>query len=129
MGDDLISNFSSHAAYCSGPNGHPLFSTYGSGGTQSSDWESWKSKWNDNVYLIPDFDDTDGYNTSDPGWWSYWGDVVDGTFSWETAWPAEGVTDADGDVNEDQVIVNGSIAHGKTYMMRKFDPQFPGHQC
>lgn len=61
---------------------------------------------NNEVYLVPDIDDTAGYNTSDPGWydstifskppkgtivltrlcrWDYWGPLVQGVFSWEVS--------------------------------------------
>ena len=41
----------------------------------------------DDVYFVPDFDGTLGYYEADPGWWEYWGPIVDGLFSWDSVWP------------------------------------------
>lgn len=117
--DSLITAFKDHDAYHRGPNGKPFFSTFSSGGMQSDEWETWKAKWSQDVYLVPDFDDTAGYNTSADAWWTYWEEVVDGTFSWETVWPKVGVTGGDGDVTIDEVVISGNVEHGKSYMMRR----------
>lgn len=49
----------------------------------------------------------------------YWGPIVDGVFSWETAWPEYNGFGSDGvgDVSVDQTVLNGVRAHLKTYMM------------
>ena len=90
--DDLIRDFKGHDAWLKGPNGYSFISSFSSGGLQNFEWNDWKAKWANEVYLVPDIDDTAGYNTSSPAWWDYWGPVVDGTFSWETAWPKVGET-------------------------------------
>ena len=51
-------------------------------------------------------------------WWDYWGDVVDGVFSWETTWPDPG-NPGTGTVAVDEVVVAGLDMHLKSYMMRK----------
>ena len=52
-------------------------------------------------------------------WWSYWGDLVDGLFSWEAAWPAVGNTDmsAIGDLGLDMPVMQATTAHDKGYMI------------
>ena len=83
---DILQDFKGHPAYLQGPNGHSFVSSFSSGGLSNTHWIDWKSSWGNQVYLVPDLDDTRGYNTSDPGWWEYWGDVIDGVMSWKTAW-------------------------------------------
>lgn len=49
----------------------------------------------------------------------YWGDVVDGIFSWESAWPERmGVGGLfPGDVSVDLLPLKGAHAHNAPYMM------------
>ena len=90
------------------------------------------------MYFIPEFDDTDGYyqaassvgilsypwftqkilNTAFQ-WWSYWGDVVDGLFSWDAAWPPSSSLSGTypGDVSPDLPVIKGAVAHDKGYMI------------
>lgn len=65
---------------------------------------------------MPDFDNTDGYYDAADGWWSYWGGLVDGLFSWESTWPQVDATN-DGDVSLDVTVLNGAVAHSKSYMI------------
>ena len=51
---------------------------------------------------------------------AYWGDIVDGIFSWEANWPARVPGyggNYPGDVSPDVVVQKGAIAHGKLYMI------------
>lgn len=52
----------------------------------------------------------------------YWGPIVDGIFSWESAWPERngfgGVSI--GDVSVDEKPLAGAHAHNKAYMMGAF---------
>lgn len=50
---------------------------------------------------------------------AYWGDVVDGLFSWEAAWPSFGGFGGNfpGDISPDVTVMNGARAHNKTYMI------------
>lgn len=116
---DLLQDFLGHPAWLLGPNNHPFISTYSSGGLTGPEWQAWKDTFANAMYFVPDFDDTLGYNTSDPGWWGYWENIVDGAMSWETTWPKPGVGTA-GNIDEDSVIVAGTFQHRKSYMMRKF---------
>ncbi|CAD6580185.1 MAG: hypothetical protein ASARMPRED_009379 [Alectoria sarmentosa] len=52
-------------------------------------------------------------------WWSYWGDLVDGLFSWEAAWPVVGDSNsADcGSLSPDIPVIDGASNHEKSYMI------------
>lgn len=80
-------------------------------------WAAWKEETN--AYFVPDFDDTAGYYQADPGWWAYWGGVVDGVFSWEAAWPERAGLGGEfpGDVGPDEVVAAGAEGRGKAYMV------------
>ena len=105
-----------HASWYLGPNGYPFISTYSSGGADNAAWYNFKNKFANGLYFVPGIDDTLGYNTSDPGWWAYWGPVIDGVMSWETTWPKPGLQTA-GNIDVDKVVVAGTSAHIKSYMM------------
>jgi hypothetical protein len=65
---------------------------------------------------VPDFDNTAGYYDAADGWWNYWGGLVDGLFSWESTWPQVDATN-DGDVSLDVTVLNGAVAHSKSYLI------------
>ena len=115
----ILRDFLGNPAYYKGPNGYPFISTFGDGGLTNTQWNSFKSTYANQLYFVPDFDQTQGYYTADPGWWGYWGGVVDGVFSWESAWPYVGATNA-GSVDLDKTVIAGTNQHGKSYMMRMF---------
>ena len=50
---------------------------------------------------------------------AHWGDVVDGLFSWESSWPLHAGFGGQfpGDVSPDVKVMNGVIAHNKSYMI------------
>jgi hypothetical protein len=81
----------------------------------------WKSGLANETYFWPDFDETLGYYQNDEGWWNYWGDVCDGIFSWESAWPERAGFGGEypGDVSVDVSVIKGAQKHGKAYMMGK----------
>lgn len=115
----ILSGFLGASAWYRGPNGWPFLSTFGDGGLTNIQWAAFKQTYANDLYFVPDFDSTAGYYTADPGWWSYWGDIVDGVFSWESAWPLVGASNA-GDISLDEAVIAGTTSHGKTYMMREF---------
>ena len=115
----ILSYFLGATAYYIGPNGHPLLSTFDDGGYTNTAWSDFKGTYANELYFIPDFDATEGYYTAASGWWSYWGNVIDGAFSWESAWPYAGDTNA-GDVSLDETVIAGTSSHGKGYMIRTF---------
>ncbi|KAJ5570229.1 uncharacterized protein N7459_009659 [Penicillium hispanicum] len=118
----LFKQYQDHANYMrAGPNNYPVISSYG-GYSAVSDWASFKKS--SNIYLIPNLDDsaagsgdTSSYYTDPSGELSKFNSIVDGYFSWESAWPAStgGPTNVSstGDAN---VL---EFAHGasKSYMM------------
>lgn len=116
---DIFSYYLGNTAYYVGPNGDPVISTYSAGGLNNINWTDWKNTLDSVMYFIPDFDDTDGYYQAASGWWSYWGDVVDGLFSWEAAWPPSGSLSGTypGDVSPDLPVIKGTVAHDKGYMI------------
>lgn len=89
------------------------------------------------MYFVPMLDDTAGYYESASSvslpnsfissalkltsmqWWSYWGALVDGVFSWEAAWPAvgDGSTSSDGSMSPDTPVINGASDNSKGYMI------------
>ena len=68
---DIFRDFKGHPAYLQGPDGNGFVSSFSSGGLEDTDWEAWRASLNNEVYLVPDIDDTAGYNTSDPGWYVF----------------------------------------------------------
>jgi glucan endo-1,3-alpha-glucosidase len=68
------------------------------------------------VFFIPDFDSTKGYYDAAEAWWTYWGPMVDGLFSWESTWPVIDATD-DGNITLDVTVMAGATAQNKPYMI------------
>ncbi|WKT51246.1 hypothetical protein QSH57_016216 [Fusarium oxysporum f. sp. vasinfectum] len=99
--------------------GRPLISTFSSGGFHNDTWIDWKKGLANDMFFMPDFDETEGYYDSADEWRSYWGPIVDGIFSWESAWPERkgfGGKYA-GDVSIDVPVLSGAHKHDKLYMM------------
>ncbi|KAL6718912.1 hypothetical protein ACLMJK_003147 [Lecanora helva] len=117
--DNLFQRYLEHPAYYRGPDGSPMISSFSSGGLVIDQWQALKNSLNTSIYWIPDFDDTQGYYEADPGWYAYWGELVNGLFSWEAAWPYRaGYGGAyPGDVSPDLGVLNGTKQHNKTYMI------------
>jgi glucan endo-1,3-alpha-glucosidase len=118
LGDFLL-QFSNHSQYYTTDDGRPWVSTYDGGTTDNSDWESEfiQPLIDQGVtpYFIPDFDDWSGYPTSFFDTFT----VVDGAFSWESAWPTEGSSPANVSDSTDSTMISEAHAAGKVYMMRK----------
>ncbi|EQB48340.1 hypothetical protein CGLO_12428 [Colletotrichum gloeosporioides Cg-14] len=100
-------------------NGLPVISTFSAADFDNVKWNKWKETLANEMFFIPDFDKTTGYYESHPGWWEYWGDLVDGLFSWESAWPErDGYgSKSPGDVSLDISIAQGAHNHSKLYMV------------
>ncbi|KAH0437113.1 hypothetical protein CcaCcLH18_03981 [Colletotrichum camelliae] len=100
-------------------NSLPVISTFSAAGFDNIKWNKWKETLANEMFFIPDFDKTTGYYESHPGWWEYWGDLVDGLFSWESAWPErDGYGGrSPGDVSLDLSIAQGAHNHSKLYMV------------
>lgn len=117
--DAILALYLGNLAYYHGPNGLPMISTFQSDGFTIDAWNAWKSSHDSQMYFIPMFDETDGYYDSAAGWWSYWGDLVEGLFSWEAAWPVVGDgSSADcGSMSPDLPVIDGAEANSKGYMI------------
>ncbi len=105
--------------------------------TVTDAYSAWRSSLDNKLYFVPMFDETSGYYDSDSGvslpassdltaleltsmeWWSYWGDVVDGVFSWEAAWPdvGDGSSSDCGSMAPDTPVINGASDNKKSYMI------------
>jgi glucan endo-1,3-alpha-glucosidase len=115
----LVTDYKNNAAYYKGPNGYGFLSTFADGGLTNAQFKAWKAKFSNHLYFVPNLDRTEGYYASTSQWWDYWGSVIDGVFSWETAWPGAG-SSGEGDVSQDSVILKGTKAHSKSYMIREY---------
>jgi hypothetical protein len=62
----LLADYKGHPTYLQGPDSNSFTSTFSSGGLHNTDWSAWRESWAEEVYFVPDFNDTAGYNTSDP---------------------------------------------------------------
>ncbi|RAH67264.1 uncharacterized protein BO66DRAFT_283387, partial [Aspergillus aculeatinus CBS 121060] len=105
--------------------GKYVISTFTSGGGTWETWNHFKASLSDlgfEVYWIPDLDDTEGYWDSQAGWWDAWGNLTDGLFSWESAWPSLGQqasnqTGGLGGIARDQVVIDAAARQGASYMI------------
>ena len=119
----LFNQYKNHPNYYIGPNGSPLVSSYG-GYNEMSAWASFKSS--SSIYLLPNLDDsapgsgdTSSYYTNPSGELSGFNSIVDGYFSWESAWPQSAGGPVDEDDTGDQTVMSYAHSNGKTYMMGK----------
>ncbi|OJJ96443.1 hypothetical protein ASPACDRAFT_1890857 [Aspergillus aculeatus ATCC 16872] len=74
---------------------------------------------------VLDLDDTEGYWDSQAGWWDAWGNLTDGLFGWESAWPSLGQqaskqTGGLGVIARDQVVIDAAARQGTSYMSELF---------
>ena len=83
---NLLQGYLGHEAYYRGPNGFPFLSTFDGGPWSPADWANFKASYANQLYFVPDFDSTQGYYTDIDAWMYAWYNVIDGAFSWETAW-------------------------------------------
>ncbi|KAJ4235468.1 hypothetical protein NW757_013509 [Fusarium falciforme] len=115
----LFVDFFGHPAYDRGANGFPMVTTFSSGGTDNLTWEDWRDQFAQQVFVIPNLDAIPGYWEFHPGFWEHWGQVVDGLFSWESAWPLrEGKGGAfPGDIGPDMPLIKGMKTYKKKYMI------------
>lgn len=121
---DLFDKYSSNDAYLTyGSDSSPLVSSF-AGYDHINHWTSFKN--NNKVSLIPNLDDKniDQYYNDPSSYLSKYLDIVDGFFSWESAWPSGSDTVTNLSSTWDSNVQ--SFAHGssKAYMMGgfTFDP-------
>lgn len=105
--------------------GRPLVSTYDGGYIDNSDWTSGFRQplvsQGINPYFIPNFGDWSGWPNN---FFSNY-PVVDGAFSWESAWPAPGTAISNVSDSVDQSLLQQAQAASKVFMMRKRPFLFP----
>ncbi|CAG8983304.1 hypothetical protein HYALB_00007432 [Hymenoscyphus albidus] len=123
---DTFRDFITRPSYYLGPNGKPFVTTFSDGGMDGPSFNGWRQTLSSTgVYFVPDLDHTQGFNTSHPAWWDYWGPVIDGVTAWESAWPIRGGFGGNypGDTEWDKKVIEGidgnpgTLSHGKTYIM------------
>lgn len=117
----FLTQFSNHSQYYTTSDGRPWVSTYSGGSSVSND--QWNSEFIQPLvaqgvtpYFVPDFDDWSGYPT---GFFDAF-PVLDGAFSWESAWPGAGTVAANVSDGVDESLIEQAHAAGKVYMMRTF---------
>ncbi|KAH8674285.1 putative glucan endo-1,3-alpha-glucosidase agn1 precursor [Xylariales sp. PMI_506] len=114
---DLINTYIGNSHWYTGPNGYPFLSTFSAGGTDPDYWPSFMATLNSDVYFLPCFDDADDYWSDISTFMSNWESVVDGVFSWETAWPNVEDYAANVSTSTDVTIQTAAAAYDKTYMI------------
>lgn len=112
--DNLLKTYLGHAAYYKYDN-RPLLSTFNGGKIATTDWSSFLSSHGGNFYFLPNFGDHDDYTTNPSEFMATYDPLINGTFSWETAWPAPG-TSGPITTDIDQQILKAAHASDKTYM-------------
>ena len=114
----FVAQYAGNSAYYK-VDGRPFISTFNGGTYSNSDWQSnfIQPLINDgyNPFFVPDFDDTSGYPNN---FFSEF-PVVNGAYSWESAWPAPGTTISTVSDSVDSSMISQAKAAGKVYMMRK----------
>ncbi|OOQ88222.1 putative glucan endo-1,3-alpha-glucosidase agn1 precursor [Penicillium brasilianum] len=106
-------------------NGQAFISTYTGGTISNSAWKSGlidplTSTYGINPYFVPNFGDFSGYPT---GVFSAY-PILNGVFSWESAWPSPGTTPVNVSDTVDSAALQEARAAGKTYMMPLSSFQF-----
>ncbi|KAJ5639586.1 uncharacterized protein N7484_007448 [Penicillium longicatenatum] len=106
-------------------NGQAFVSTYTGGTISNSAWNSGfleplKSTYGITPFFVPDFDDFSGYPT---GVFSAY-PILNGVYSWESAWPSPGNTPANVSESVDAAALQEAHAAGKVYMMPVSPLQF-----
>ncbi|CAH0019622.1 unnamed protein product [Clonostachys rhizophaga] len=122
---ELVSNYINRESYLkAGPDNLPVISTFSVGGLGPQDFQTWiQNNYNGKVYFLPNADTSSGYDNPET-WFGQWGNVVDGVFGWESAWPAPGQTPANVSDAVDTAVQNAAHAAGKTYMAPLSSLQF-----
>lgn len=120
----LFDQYKNHSNYFT-VNGKPLVSSYG-GYNEKGDWAQFKQSDSD-VYLLLNLDDsapgsgdTSPYYTDPSSQLSGFNDIVDGYFSWESAWPQSTAGPSNESSTGDQTVMSYAHQNQKSYMMGRF---------
>lgn len=126
----FLTQFSNHSQYYTTSDGRPWVSTYSGGSSVSND--QWNSEFIQPLvaqgvtpYFVPDFDDWPGYPT---GFFDAF-PVLDGAFSWESAWPGAGTVAANVSDSMDESLIEQAHGAGKVYMMCTFPCHVSSNFC
>ncbi|OTB02641.1 glycoside hydrolase family 71 protein [Hypoxylon sp. CI-4A] len=123
----LFAQFKDHSAHLTyGSDNLPVVSSFRGGSLGPDAWRSFKTS--NNVYLIPNVEDDGNYYSNPSGFFDSWGDVVDGVFTWETAWPLTSDTPVNVSSSQDESVKSAADAAGKAYMMGLSSLQYK-HCC
>ncbi|KAI0470734.1 glycoside hydrolase [Xylariaceae sp. FL0804] len=115
---DLLGAYLGHDSYyrAGSGDGNAFLSTFQSAGNGPDYWSDFLGQLGEDTHFVPMFDETEGYYDDPAGWQSSgWGDVVDGLFSWETAWPGQSDTQCNVSTAQDEAVMAAS--GGKDYMI------------
>lgn len=123
----MLQQYGTNTTYFSANNdGRPFVSIFRGGGSSFSFGsanpnDGWQTQFKDvlqsnglTINFVPNFDDASNYPT---GFFDQF-PVVDGVFSWETAWPSGSTTPTTVSDTVDVAAMAGAVAAKKTYMMR-----------
>lgn len=113
---DLINKYIGDDNYYTYDN-KPFLSTFSAAGTGPSYWPDFLAELSTTVYFLPCFDDGLDYYTNFGSWLGAWKDIVDGVFSWETAWPSTSDTASNVSTSSDETIMTTAHDNDKTYMI------------
>ncbi|KAM0818394.1 putative Glycoside hydrolase [Seiridium cardinale] len=113
---DLINEYIGNDNYYT-YNDLPFLSTFSAAGTGPEYWPDFLATLKSDVYFVPAFDDSSHYYSNFDSWLSAWTDVVDGVFSWETAWPSTSDTASNVSTSTDETIISSVHNVDKTYMI------------
>ena len=115
---NFVAQYAGNSAYYT-VSGRPFVSTFDGGTLGNSNWQSEFIQPLINSghtpYFVPDFDDWSGYPSGFFGAFP----IVDGAYSWESAWTSPGSTIANVSDSVDSSMLSQAKAAGKVYMMRK----------
>ncbi|KAL3482925.1 glycoside hydrolase [Aspergillus germanicus] len=114
---EFFKQYRDHPNYMrAGADNFPIISSFG-GYDDASDWAHYKS--NSDIYLIPNLDDTNiqAYYHEPSEHLSQFNEIVDGYFSWESAWPTSTGKPANVSSVGDQAVMSFAHDAGKSYMM------------
>ncbi|KAL6837268.1 glycoside hydrolase family 71 protein [Trichoderma camerunense] len=119
----FLRNYISRPSYYT-ISGRPFVSTYDGGYIANSDWVSGfqqpLTSQGINPYFVPNFGDWSGWPNN---FFSNY-PVVDGAFSWESAWPAPGTTISNVSSSDDQNLLQQAQSAKKIFMMPVSSFQF-----
>jgi glucan endo-1,3-alpha-glucosidase len=113
----LVNQYSTHKSYYQGPNSAPFLSTFSDAGWGKEQWGQFLGSLNTRPYFVPNFDQAEGYYSDPNGFWGYWNDAIDGSFSWESTWPGNSEKHLNATTEKDEAVMRVTHDHDKTYMM------------